>query len=506
MSLTKNRYCEVLGIAVPRLESIVAHREANYFGMLVVALLQQGGALTLGEVAERIARAGVGAPEAVLASLRRCKPARPPVYRSGELYELDPHDRETDMWAFRLDLRPPKRAPDVPTPSPPPREPISDDVPLLEAELAIVMKSFRPSGWSDLRVAMCVLDVHGERMELPEFLKVLEARDGSWRLFARSAKYWHAGHAVRLEGNGWLSLDRSHPHLRASRGALRKRIAELEHQKFPIFDPVAHDAATGRRDGEHEAEGARLVRQPRVIVHGFPAHAPRDVILLDVHERHIVAFGESERDRLRLALSAYDAIAGLDVRDLMRALEFDPEERRLGELRPSSKRITRGGGSRRTVAVTPDLALRGSCGLRQALASDAALARAAGHRDPGRLRTLLTADAKLLFALYEYGRLHHQTYLAVGQELASVPAPWVLFDEPDLLMLMRKAVQMRQPLEVVLGRFPDWDSPDARGELAWPIKLPGEFSITLYDANRDPIPDHWVQTAKLADPAKWLRL
>ncbi len=53
--------------------------------------------------------------------LNRCKPGSPPIYRDGDLYSLDPHDDELDLWAFRLGLRPPK-APRVRIvrPEPPP--------------------------------------------------------------------------------------------------------------------------------------------------------------------------------------------------------------------------------------------------------------------------------------------------------------------------------------------------------------------------------------------------
>ena len=65
-----------------------------------------------------------------LASLKRCKPARPPIYRDGTLYALDAYDDEVDLWAFRLGLKPP-RAPAVaiarpdPGPLPSPDEPLT---------------------------------------------------------------------------------------------------------------------------------------------------------------------------------------------------------------------------------------------------------------------------------------------------------------------------------------------------------------------------------------------
>ena len=54
-----NAYCDVLGIDVPALETVAGHAEANTFSLLIVALLEHGGPMTLPEVAERFAQAGI---------------------------------------------------------------------------------------------------------------------------------------------------------------------------------------------------------------------------------------------------------------------------------------------------------------------------------------------------------------------------------------------------------------------------------------------------------------
>jgi len=92
-----NPYCAALGIPIPRVETACSSPDANYYGLLLVALLERGAPLTLEQAAVRFEEAGVApAPEA-LASLKRCKPARPPIYRDGEHYSLDPHDDETEL-------------------------------------------------------------------------------------------------------------------------------------------------------------------------------------------------------------------------------------------------------------------------------------------------------------------------------------------------------------------------------------------------------------------------
>jgi hypothetical protein len=100
-----NAYCRALGIQVPRLEVARSRSDANYYSLLIVVLLERGEPITLEEAARRFAEAGIASPEDALASLKRCKPGRPPIYRDGDLYALDPHDDEADLWAFRLGRR-----------------------------------------------------------------------------------------------------------------------------------------------------------------------------------------------------------------------------------------------------------------------------------------------------------------------------------------------------------------------------------------------------------------
>lgn len=101
MTSTTNAYCAALGIPVPRIEDARSSPDANYYSLLLVALLERGEPLTLEEAACRFEEAGVAPASAALGSLKRCKPARPPIYRDGNRYALDPHDDEADLWAFR---------------------------------------------------------------------------------------------------------------------------------------------------------------------------------------------------------------------------------------------------------------------------------------------------------------------------------------------------------------------------------------------------------------------
>jgi hypothetical protein len=54
-----NAYCEALGIQAPRLEVARQSPDANYYSLLIVALLERGEPITLEEAARRFEEAGV---------------------------------------------------------------------------------------------------------------------------------------------------------------------------------------------------------------------------------------------------------------------------------------------------------------------------------------------------------------------------------------------------------------------------------------------------------------
>src|SRR5437867_8277605 len=129
-----NAYCEMLGIQQPSLEGVRDHPAANTYALFIVALLERGAPMTLEQAARRFEEAGIALAYRALESLQRCKPGRPPIYRDGRNYALDPRDQEADRWAFRLGLRPPKVAP-MPVVRPDPGALPSPDEPLSIADL-----------------------------------------------------------------------------------------------------------------------------------------------------------------------------------------------------------------------------------------------------------------------------------------------------------------------------------------------------------------------------------
>jgi len=64
-----NPYCAALGIPVPRVETACSSPDANYYGLLLVALLERGAPLTLEEAAVREVAEETGISGRILASL-----------------------------------------------------------------------------------------------------------------------------------------------------------------------------------------------------------------------------------------------------------------------------------------------------------------------------------------------------------------------------------------------------------------------------------------------------
>jgi len=442
-----NPYCEALGIPVPRLEVAAKSKEANYYSLLIVALLERGEPITLAEAAKRFEEAGVAAADRALASLKRCRPARPPIYRDGDLYALDPHDHEVDLWAFQLGLRPPKAEPLELVPRETgPLPPL--DEPLTVAALDEAWRHGIPGSWSAQRIAICVLDAHGKAMRPDDALAFVQERSEWSMLSAESATYWHRGAPVRVREDGLWEVDREHDLVRSARRAVRERVEMVRSWAGMRPDPAVVAERQERFKKERAANADRLERMRRVLVHAFPAKDPAAVVLLDVGRREIETFLGTEVIKANEKLADYDIIGALDVRALLRALRFAPGERRLAELGPPQKtrRLNKRG---RTLKITTKLLVQGSCGISRPFGDKKVMRGYLREGRHTRLRRRLEADAKSLHALYEYGRLHGGVRLRWGFLDEMIPAPWVHRDEEWLYGLMKRALVAFQGENIV---------------------------------------------------------
>ena len=490
-----NPYCDALGIGIPKLEVAKDHRDANYYGLLIVVLLERGEPVTLQQAAQRFEMAGVASAAQALASLRRCKPGRAPIYRDGDRYALDPHDEQADLWAFRLGLRPPA-AVSLPADRPAAAPLPTVDAPLRTTHLDEAWRGGLPSNSSAQRVALCILDAHGRAMEPEEMISFVSARSRWSPVSAKSADYWRRGSAIRVRADGRWELDPDHEALRSARQAVIDRIETLRSSALRYGDPAVIAANCDRFERERQAHAGELRRMRRVLIHAFPAREPRALVLVDVAERALDTFVGDEIGRAAEKLAAYDLIASIGVRTLLRTLRFDPGSRRLGELGPPQKTRTlnrRG----RTLKITTGLLVQGSCGISRPFGDETKMREYLAAGELPKLRRRLEADAKSLYAIYQYGRLHGTVRLRWGFLDERLPAPWVHRDEAKLHDLKAEAYERRVPLQVVVGSAPGWADPWSRLRLAHVVREPGGWRSWLVDDTGSEIQEDEIQLARL---------
>ena len=160
-----NHYCARLSLPAPRVEDFVGARNAKLFDLLVVAIIEHGGPISLEAVAKRLVAAGAQAATGnMVYSLKKAWHGMEPVYRDpdGRL-GLNLSSSDLDRLLFRLGLRRPRGKP---IPSPPEPERVPDDVPLAEAEVRWAFGHPSIHSVSTLRRAAAVLDACDKPMSL----------------------------------------------------------------------------------------------------------------------------------------------------------------------------------------------------------------------------------------------------------------------------------------------------------------------------------------------------
>ena len=472
------------------------HRDANYYSLLIVVLLERGEPVTLREAAQRFEEAGVAPAAQALASLQRCKPGRAPIYRDGDRYALDPHDAQADLWAFTLGLRPPMAA-SLPANRPAPEPLPTVDAPLTVAHLDEAWRDGLPSGWSAQRVALCVLDAHGRAMDPEDVISFVSARSRWSPVSARSADYWRRGSAIGVRADGRWELHPDHDALRSARQAVIDRIGTRRRTASQRYDPAVIEANRMRFEREREARAEELARMRRVLIHAFPATKPHALVLVDVSERSLDTFVGGEIGGAVERLAAYDIIAAIDVRKLLRTLRFEPGTRRLGELGPPQKTRTLN-RSGRTLKITTSLLIQGSCGISRPFGDAKRMRAYLAGGELTKLRRRLEADAKSLYALYQYGRLHGTVRLRWGFLDEHLSVPWVHRDEATLYTLKDQGYQRGVPLEVVVGSAPGWADPWSRVQMARVEEEPAGWRSWLVDDYGRVIDEDEIQLARLS--------
>ena len=450
--------------------------------------------MTLEEVARRFEEVGVAPAEGALRSLKRCRPARAPVYRDGDLYALDPHDEDLGLWAFRLGLRPakvPKLSIVKPEPAPLP----GPNVPLSRCELTEAFKdAYLGTNWSAQRLAIAVLDAHGGPMSGAEVVAALNQLTTEHGLRESAAGHWGRNAPISSAGGTWI-MDSEHTAVASARVAVRERIETARRWEERKPDPSVIAANRKRIKELEAAKRAELAALRRALLCVFPEKAPRAAVLVDVRERALTTYMEGELDDLRTRLEQYDLIAAVNVRSALRALGVDPGERRLADLGPPQKtrKLNRAG---RKLKITLKLLVQGTCGISRPFADPKKLRDYLDRGQETRFRRRLEADAKSLFALYQYGLLHGAVRLRWGFIDERLPVAWKQWEEPGLHSLMEEAHQQRRLLDVVTGSAPGWADPWSRARRCEVEKL-NRYSYSLFDEYNVGVDPREVQIARL---------
>jgi len=462
MSPERNSYCKRLGLPVPRLEDVVDRKQVRLFHLMVAALLERGRPMGLNDLAGRLRTAGVVAGSGDLAlSLKKAWHGMEPVYRDAQgHFGLNLSSASLEHILRTAGLRAPRFA--APAPPPEPAQP-ADEIPLSENELDAAFRDRFISGFSALRQAAAVLDALGRPAtvgDVDAFLARLTRHREP--ITAGRVGYWRSALVV-MDEEERLTLNRASPDL----GTMRRAVRNLAR---PAYIQRARDAhwvqirtereAVLAQERRRQAREAAALRRALLRAVPEPEH-PQAIALLDVSARSIRTFIGDAIAAIPEALSGFDLLVGLQIRDTLHGLCPDPDRWRLVDLRPpqKSRRINRAG---RTLKITPELLIWGTTGIRRPLGDPDEVAQSLARGEAGKLARRLESDAKALYAFYCYGVLHHGVRLRWGFLDEILRVDWVLPGDPHLYDILDRARQAGVPVDVVVGSAPGWADPWSR--------------------------------------------
>lgn len=470
-----NRYCDALGIPVPRVEEHLPGGVVKLFHTMAVALLEHGGPMSLEQIVERLAAAGLDTPSGLRVSLLKAWHGRGPIVRDPDgSFGLALRHYSMDWILLATGLRPRLKVAFPPAPVLPPQR--GDDEPFAADELRLVLL-WPYTGISDVRRAAAVLDAAGRPLTGPELDAFASRVLGEPRIgLTRNAEQWRDRRMVREGPGGVFALVAGPEELRDLRRNLRRRVLPQAERAAREADWEAHaEAYEAAHEARREREVIEAATLRRAIVRGLPAGAePEAVGVLDVRSRAIRIFTPVERAAVVAALEGYDLLAGLDVRGLLLALGGDPDRWQIADLGPPQKtwRLNRAG---RTLRLTPELLMTGSLGISRPLADAAKVRGYVASGDRRRLAARLESDLKHLHALYRYGTLHCFVRLRWGFVDELLHVPWCHPGDPHLDDILREAALRGLPVDLVVGSAPGWEHPWARARRVYVGAREGEW-------------------------------
>lgn len=491
MTVTTNRYCERLGLEIPRLEDVLAKKKLKPQEAMIVALLERGGPMTLEAIEARFQAGGYPLPG--IRTVRRAWGGTGLIFKDKlGRFGLNLSSRDLDLKVFMIGLRPPRRPLD-PWPQPAPMKPVTEPLSLDEAQSALAQRP--PFSFSAVRIAAAVLDAAGRPMTFGEVERFV--MDLGWKSFIEEdqARRWRSD-LVQFDSEGRLVLRREAPGLMAVRDYLRKI-----HQRAELYR--LHDQRSGqwveRRKAERALAREKAAKLRRAILRAFPEDGePVAVTILDVGERSVKSYWGNTLSGAGRALESYDLLAGLDIRATLESLGLDPDRWRLVDLGPPQKtyRLNRAG---RILRITTELLIRGSVGISRPLGDASRLRKYAASEDLKKLARRLESDAKALLAYYQYGILHNSVRLRWGFLNERIGVDWAVEGDTHLNEILEQAHQEGKPVELVFRWAPSWSDPWGRAQRFEVVKQEYRTTI-LRDATQefylDPLE---VQAARVVD-------
>jgi hypothetical protein len=460
MASIHNWYCQHLGIPVPIIEDVAGRPEVTLFQLVVMALLERGGPMTVGEIAARLDRASLPArlarPDFVVA-VKKAWHGQPPLVRDGdERIALDMLSSEFRHITFVAGLRP-----SVLRPGPAELRLPNDDEPLSQAEVTAAFSERSLEVYSSIRRAAAVLEAWGNPQTLDEInARLRSLTDYGGRIDATTIRAWRTD-LVAVDPNGSLRLNPASsqvctlrrdirrmaaPRLRASaeRRDSRVRLLERERQRLEEERDLMAQASQIRRALLHIVPPGQQARAAVVIDLSRSVSEKRE----QAPGSDVQVFVGDQLLKLADRLGEFDFLAGVDLRIWLRAIGLDPERWLLAELRPMQRTFRPAEQS--AVPVTLPAVVQATTGVARVPADAATWGRLL---DPKRLHDVagrLATEARALCLLYEYGALHGGVRVRTRPGDRLLPVEWGLAGDPDVHSVLDAAMRARAAVDLVI--------------------------------------------------------
>ena len=330
-----NLYCARLRIPVPRLEESVKRKDAKPLHLMIITLIENGGPMTVGEIAVRLRKAGYeGKGPELEKTLLRAWSKRHLLLRDKE-GRLHPNfgARELDYPLFFIGPeRPPlPRTKDFPLPP--------DSQRLTEKEVEAAFRNRTLYGKASLPIA-ALLDA----LRRPLTLDEINERLGKLSRFRGSLMDSKKSHPKRglfeRDESGRFILVENSPDLpgirRKVREMARPTLASESHRK-PGDGLTKRWEERDRRE-EEEARGMRRA----VILSGNDLGFTPPIGVLDLSNSEFRSFDSSSLESLDEHLSGFQLLVGISLIDSLQSLGLNPIRWHLAELGPTPRKARMG--------------------------------------------------------------------------------------------------------------------------------------------------------------------